>query len=773
MSSQLYYLVIFSLFLCILTEETSINHFLTIPLNQVNHENFQHFPPSSTQVTPTILPIPFPKTNPASQDKSKTKIKRNPSWNNHNMSTNYFITPHNRFVVDKPSVAETEAVIHHLPYTMSLMQPPPDQQTNNLHPPGFHYESTEDEDRMSEESSPEGEDASHTKSKQVTTQPLSVAPGYATGSISDLQAFLRYRNNTGTPFRMESLTADQLKGTTGIGKLGSMSNSDSSTPLSDEQFVNQDHVEDILNRFKPLMNTSLSHPVKAVESTASDEEAPIPQFPPHFKTSPQPSFKKLSVSSTTPAASSTSSTSTSNLGSYDPRVTNMPPKTFNSMNKFKQSTPTYLNRAQTKIVATTVSPDQQFTSPDSQSNGQHLEQHLSQQGHRSNSKHTSRDKGGNDQGITRLPQDYPDDNLPPTSSYPHPIPAVKISSRPERTRLIMKSRDKSSQTEGKQIQVKQDPTESTSAPLLQDKSRQDVVFNDDQTPQSNFNPSKNNRGRGSSLRPNKYNTKSSTPNFSDSLYYTTDDAFMNKLTTAADTNKADHTSHSGSEDIGQDGDDHHHDHVPPSKEGTLNGNIVRQLGNHLGSGLKGDVIGGGYGDPHLGGIPAAGLGYGPGIGPHLHGHLHPPLFPHGPFSPALLLPPFLPPPPPGPITCCKRYFPQQSGLHHHGLPIMEGKSGGGLHGLHSNEIVHASNEVDTGPVSTTVVGASSSISKSETFASPVSGLELHDIKGGLPGIPGESFCYQEPVFPHPLYIKQLKLQKLLFPFWMKKKLIFG
>lgn len=44
--------------------------------------------------------------------------------------------------------------------------------------------------------------------------------------------------------------------------------------------------------------------------------------------------------------------------------------------------------------------------------------------------------------------------------------------------------------------------------------------------------------------------------------------------------------------------------------------------------------------------------------------------------------------------------------------------------------------------------------------------------GGGPGNPGE-ICFQEPLMP-PLYrMKHMKLQKLLFPFLMKKHMLFG
>lgn len=760
MSPNLYSSAIILPLLFFLTEGTSIINHFAAPLTQVDRQPSLYSPaPSTTQRTPMIRPIPLPKPDRIPPDKVKKKVKRNPFLINHNMSSDYFVTPHNRFVFDKPSVTETKAVVHHAPFPMALMQQQPDILLNNLQsqeqPTGLHYESSEEEDKLSEESSPEGDlldDAPtsaelHSKAlqKQLQTQPMiSVPPGYATGAISDLQAFLRYRNNTGTPFRMESLTAEQLKETkANLASL--MSSSEASTPSSAEQAFNQDYVQDILNRFKPLMNSSLSTPVTSIASTTSDEEdtAVLPHFPPnfvndyHLRPSSKPSLSKKFSVLTTPAASSTTAT----LGNFDTRVTNIAPKQLQGTNKIKQSTPTYLNRAHTTTVATTVGPDQQYFAPQSDNQGGHLEQ----QGIRSNLKHQSRDKQ-NEDAITRLPQDYPDDNLPPTSSFSNLVPASK--SRPDRPlertkdRLLIKSR----QNEGKQKQLKEASTEAPSTSIREDKSRNDVVFNDDQSSQSNYNtPNKNTRGRGSSSRPGKQSTKSSSPNFSDNLYYTTDDAFLNKLTAAADTNKVDHTRQDD-----QEGDEH----VPPSKDGTLNS--IRQLGGRLGPAVGG--LGGYIGD--IGGLAGpVGLGYGP-----LHGHI-PPLFPPGPFAPALLLPPFLPPPPPGPITCCKRYFPKQHGFHGLGVPILEPKTG--LHGLHSNEI----GDVDTGVTSTTV-GSSSTISKSETFASPTTGLDLIDLKG-IPGIPGESFCYQEPVFPHPLYIKQLKLQKLLFPFMLKKRLLFG
>ena len=735
-----------------ITKSRSTNHFPTVPLTHIDNDLLQSLqsPETTTSVSPTqsskILPIPFPRIERTPPDKSHKKNKRDQYPINYKSNETYFVTPHKLFDVSRPSVSESKPVIHQLPSPMGLVDPT--SALRQLYQPvGFHYDSDED-DRVSEESSPGGEDA---LTPQVTgnqqQQSQQIPPGYASGPISDLQAFLRLRNNSGTPFRMESLTAEQLKATAG-NFVGGQNLETLTLPSSTEQSLNQDHVQDILNRFKPVMNTSLpQHPMIPTDS-GEEEERPFVHLPAQIKASPHPSsgFRKFSIPST-PAASVTSSMTT-NPPAEEVRHPMVPVKSYQGMNKFKQTTPShqYLNRAYTTNVATTISPDQNFN-PQDHSSGNHY-------GHPD----PRYNNGKNAENQSPQTQDYSENEqmnrAPPQKSPTRRLPD-KMKER------FMKPRD---QTE---IQEKQDPSsEPPSRDLDQEEKRRHVHYNDNpplqQQHQSNSNNNKNNnRGKSGQVnRPSKVKqsqspTPPSTHVYSHSKYYTMDDDFLSKLTTAADTNKANHAPSEDSE-----GND---DHIPPSKEGTLSGNVIRQLGSPISGG------------------PAVGLGYGLPPGAHLHlphPPFTPPLFPPGPFSPGLLLPPFLPPPPPGPITCCKRYFPQQ-----HILPGLEvGKGiGGGLHGLHSNEVIQTavgSNEVDPGVTSTTVMASPSSLSKAETF-NPASGLDVLSNEivgkgiGGIPGIPGESFCYQEPVFPHPLYLKQLKLQRLFYPFIIKKKLLFG
>ena len=151
-------------------------------------------------------------------------------------------------------------------------------------------------------------------------------------------------------------------------------------------------------------------------------------------------------------------------------------------------------------------------------------------------------------------------------------------------------------------------------------------------------------------------------------------------------------------------------------------------------------------------------GYPPAVGydipypmpPHYHAppHVHmPPMHAPPPLYPMPMPLPYLPPLPQPPVTCCRTY--------HAGLPAAVKPHA--KHDVYS----YSSNEIESmsGPVSP---------AKSDTSSAETHGYPMYGFEG-----PGETFCYQEPMLPPPLLWKQMKLQKLLYPFILKKRLFFG
>lgn len=135
----------------------------------------------------------------------------------------------------------------------------------------------------------------------------------------------------------------------------------------------------------------------------------------------------------------------------------------------------------------------------------------------------------------------------------------------------------------------------------------------------------------------------------------------------------------------------------------------------------------GIGGPELGGYPGMGgypLASHPGLGGYPIGGplgVHPHLHHHGHGGP-------------GKVTCCKTFL----------SPGPHGGVGGGPH--QGGGVPYAAAAEMEG----TAVGA----------------------KGEALGEAGTT-CFHEPLYPNPFYLKQLKLQKLLYPFTFKKRLFFG
>lgn len=165
-------------------------------------------------------------------------------------------------------------------------------------------------------------------------------------------------------------------------------------------------------------------------------------------------------------------------------------------------------------------------------------------------------------------------------------------------------------------------------------------------------------------------------------------------------------------------------HGDPMNEITGNGNLHRQA-----SGGRHYPPPGGYEMPYP--MP----------------HMPPPQPFMPPYPYPMPMPMMYPPPPPPPITCCKTYYPGAHGPHPPHKPESYPHS--------------SSNEIES--VTTQTSSAKSDSASAETTGYPTIGYE----------VPGETFCYQEPVIPPPLLWKQMKLQKLLYPFILKKRLFFG
>ncbi|KAI1292268.1 hypothetical protein HDE_07332 [Halotydeus destructor] len=196
-------------------------------------------------------------------------------------------------------------------------------------------------------------------------------------------------------------------------------------------------------------------------------------------------------------------------------------------------------------------------------------------------------------------------------------------------------------------------------------------------------------------------------------YYTTDDSYMkyNNLEAHADT-KPEHV-------------ESEHDEGSPIKEGSFTpsqsqkGDIINEATDGLGHHSYNDIglhgHHGGYGYHGAGGGNVPGLHpqvivpSGPHGGPGVH---HPPLHPHPPPGAGGLLAAS----PGSMVTCCKTFF----------QPYHDATAG-----------------ATAGP--------------------------------GFAGKEPEAMttCFHEPILPNPLYLKQLKLQQLLYPFMLKKRLLFG
>ena len=199
------------------------------------------------------------------------------------------------------------------------------------------------------------------------------------------------------------------------------------------------------------------------------------------------------------------------------------------------------------------------------------------------------------------------------------------------------------------------------------------------------------------------------------------------------------------------------DSVPPTREGTVVFDVPKRNSY----------------------LPEYGLGYGRGA----YGHIphrpvtccktyypppvpHPPQLLHSPFgvSPYGYLPagPLLPPP----AIAYEPHFP------HAASPLLVGAT---------NEIDSEGQSKSSSSMMTPTMSPSPSSSHvahsppspdSPSELTPSYGHNSHDhIYPG--GHVGESYCFQhpDPLLFHPLYLKHLKLQKLLFPFTWKKKLL--
>ena len=197
-------------------------------------------------------------------------------------------------------------------------------------------------------------------------------------------------------------------------------------------------------------------------------------------------------------------------------------------------------------------------------------------------------------------------------------------------------------------------------------------------------------------------------------------------------------------------------------------------------------------------------GGGFGVYPHappFHGHGH---FPGHPFLP----PPPLPSYPGLPViqtkvTCCKTFYPPPipppqvlplypppPGIVPH--PYHPVSASFGRPAFHSPPL-DSMNEINQGDFGAgnngdTIGSASGSGTSSSGMVAKADGgsYETSPFLGGIGPVPGygphvippgykfgDSYCFHEPILPHPLYLKQVKLNKLLFPFIWKKKLLFN
>ena len=262
-----------------------------------------------------------------------------------------------------------------------------------------------------------------------------------------------------------------------------------------------------------------------------------------------------------------------------------------------------------------------------------------------------------------------------------------------------------------------------------------------------------------------FQPKPMVPVIAHTRYFTpvaTDDSLMTKFTSpqigqSSDSNK----QTAGTEVDTNNPNSIEVEEVPLNKDGTLNtlnfkGEILSEFQPETG-----------YPSPYgfhpmiAGAIPV-----GPTPLPPLGLH-PPPLHPH----------PVLPAHPPGPVTCCKTYYPA---AHHHSLqhhiPHVHPHQNHhhGLNPRNHHEIIY------TNPSETDSAASSKSSSDQQIGAKSDTGGSATIVGSGLvdspphhQGIPGETYCFHEPLLAHPLHLKHLKFQRILFPFYMKKRLFWS
>lgn len=669
---------------------------------------------------------------------------------------------------------------------------------------GVHHQNSSNWSSQIFSKHPDNQSSASTEMKSSQTR-------YATDTINEFQEFLRMRNqsmngmNGGmdmspfAPFRLEAITENFQAASSNASKSQSLP----PAPLTSGQQQNsmtEDHVTDILNRFRgnysiaqavddspqpPMKQPHPSPPPPVAPSLAEkeDDETTTPDpmmdymekinsgFNKNDKFDPPTTTVSTHETETEAPIAVEKSSKSDRIRADGGQISSSPPSAQNSMRSRQSSSS---SPSSNKNIN-----HRNGNAMSSHSTNEKSHHHHPHPNHVSKSTQTTQSVRLSPAEMTHLDHvrssgkgnEKPSSLVTPTKVFGTPNQKQqqkqRLREKEKATSQNQDSQSSNSNQDEETVTIKEVPDKSSSPP--KSKNAQQIEFRQIQPEVIYHDPHMMSPAPIMRIRPRPFLPPHpflmgaglpkplgapipATYGFQYPRYYTVDDSLMTKLTSPTLISNADSNKIIESTDP-NDSDENNQNGIP-KQDGTftVKGEIIAEVPDGVAPGPFG--------------FPTGPIG---------------PLVPH-PLMPTPYMPHPLPSithggPPPGPVTCCKTYWPPaHPHTNHHHMPH--------IHPYHHNH--HASGEIifthpsntnnnEIESSSSSPSSASSSghhlVAKSDTGSTTIVGSGLVDGPPAHPGMPGDTYCFHEPLIPHPLHLKHLKLQRILFPFIWKKRLL--